>query len=75
MVRLAGQLPAKTASRRAVCFRRCFTLRFPLLLLLLPGCLPAQELNLIPIPRQLVRGPGKLSLSSPVRITLATDSP
>jgi hypothetical protein len=50
-------------------------LRYTLIGPLLAGSLSARELNLIPAPRQIARAQGTLSLSSPVRITLAGDSP
>ncbi len=45
----------------------------PLLVLLLAGCLPAQNLPLIPYPRSILRDSGELTLRSPVRVVLAAD--
>ena len=48
-------------------------MRYPLLLLLLCGCLPAEEFKLIPVPRSIVRGTGDYHLRSPVTIKVTAD--
>jgi len=45
-----------------------------LVLFLVAGTLPAQQLRLIPQPRKVDRGTGELRLLSPVRIVAASDS-
>jgi hypothetical protein len=49
-------------------------MRCSLLLLLLCGSLPAQELKLIPMPRSIVRGAGELRLPSAVKVEVTSDS-